>query len=321
METNEKCAHIGAPETSSEAEKQRENRNLSGTSAAQISFFNSVKDTTPAKTITIGEFINSIKNGEWADIVNKVRAIENKEERDKFKVEHLPAVTIGGTFSQRGQEKLIDPSNFICIDFDNLEDIDTARALLYADPYTYAGFISVSGNGLAIIVKIPAGANHKEAYQSLSDYYQREYGLTADPAPKNIASLRFCSFNPEICSNSESNVTILEPQKEAVKLPEMPRKTATLDGLGSRYGMAALSGLIDEVRKAQIGQRNYTLNGAAFRFGQLVAGGELSENGAEQIKQAARMAGLYDTEIKKTFNSGFTAGKHYPKSAQGGQRV
>lgn len=147
---------------------------------------------------TISEFISSVKYGTWSELVEPIRNAPDKATRDKLK-RTLPSVTIGGLFKERDKDKLIKHSGFICIDIDSYTD----KSELAADPYTYALFLSVTGKGLAVISKVNPD-KHVESYNWLANYYYAKFGITSDPAPKNVASLRFVSFDPDIFINEKS---------------------------------------------------------------------------------------------------------------------
>jgi hypothetical protein len=85
---------------------------------------------------------------------------------------------------------------------------------------------------------------------------------------------------------------------------------------GSRYGLAALEGEAETVRRAPEGRRNHTLNVASFQCGQLVAGGELARSVVEaELLAAALAAGLGRIEAERTITSGLNAGTAYPRGA------
>jgi len=151
--------------------------------------------------ISLDEFLNRIKYGTWRTEVEKVRAIQDKA-KQKIAKGDLPSVTVSGTFpdGERKEANLITHSGYICIDIDN-QALEAEQ--LKNDPYTFAFFRSASGNGAAIIVKVNP-EKHKESYRWLSEYYFMQYGLTADDAPKNPASLRFVSFDPDLFINDKA---------------------------------------------------------------------------------------------------------------------
>jgi hypothetical protein len=180
-----------------------------------ITFYNTIFSKSSINT-DLNSVLKSIKNGNWKDITLAYRAEPDPE----FKRSKFPAVTVSGTFpDERKAAKLEKHSGYIAIDIDDIDDIDMARSELYADEYTYAGFVSVSGRGLCIIVKID-GAKHTEAFAGLEKYYFTKYGYQVDQACKDVSRLRFVSYDPDLHLNSQSKLfnTYLE------KLKGRPRK-------------------------------------------------------------------------------------------------
>lgn len=108
------------------------------------------------------------------------------------------------------------------------------------------------------------------------------------------------------------------------KAPEQPPSPPRFDdGDGTPFGVAALRSELIRLLQAAPGTRNHTLNKAAMRIGQLVGGGELHEGPARDKLEAAAFA-LWSAsgdkpnaaEIRKTINSGLSAGKDRPRSRQ-----
>jgi len=165
----------------------------------QISYWQTVKITNKDfEQTSIDEFLNRVKEGRWKDTVELIRTEEDKDRR-KIHKETLPAVTIAGTFETRNEKGFKQHSGFICIDVDDYTD----RTKVNKDQYTYASMISVSGNGFAVICKVDPD-KHKESYNYISDYYFKEYGIIVDPAPKNVASARFVTYDPDLFVNQKS---------------------------------------------------------------------------------------------------------------------
>jgi hypothetical protein len=82
-----------------------------------------------------------------------------------------------------------------------------------------------------------------------------------------------------------------------------------------RYSEAALEDARAKVASASEGTRNDTLNREAFGLGGLVAGGSLAQSDAkDSLTAAAKSAGLGDHEIRRTLQSGLTAGVQHPRS-------
>lgn len=182
---------------------------------SKISLFANTKSVIPESQITIDEFLSSVKFGKWR---LQIEAIRNEPDKDKRKAlkELLPAITASGIFSKRNQDSLLQHSGFICIDLDNFTD----KTSLLLDQYTHALFTSVSGGGLAVLVKINP-AKHKESFKWLQEYYFKNYGIVCDPAPSNPASLRFVSWDPECFVNEKSKPAkfAIPRQKKIQSLP------------------------------------------------------------------------------------------------------
>ena len=168
----------------------------------KISIFDSFpekgKPHISSRSMTMEDFLNKVKYGAWKDQIELIRTEKDKKKRDKAKT-NLPAVTIGGLFEERLQDKLIEHSGFLALDIDKFND----KEALINDRYTYALFYSASGNGIVVVVKVNP-EKHKESYTWLSEYYFASYGISVDPAPKNVASLRFVSYDPELFINTKS---------------------------------------------------------------------------------------------------------------------
>jgi predicted P-loop ATPase len=169
-----------------------------------ISYWKSPSEVKKAIDETsIDVFLDRVKNGFWKHEVEKIRTEKDEKKRKVLKLS-VPCVTISGTFSYRAEKDLIKHSGFICIDIDGFND----KQQLINDQYSYCVMYSVSGTGLAVIVKIEP-SKHKESYNFLSEYYFTQFGIKVDEAPKNPASCRFASFDPELFVNHKRKVSTL----------------------------------------------------------------------------------------------------------------
>ena len=186
---------------------------------SKISIFPPAKLAKGAHTaqqppVELMDFLNHIKYGQWKDQVLAYRAEEDKEKKKKLK-DMFYGATMSGVFTQRKQDMLLEHSGFICIDIDGFSD----KTALQQDPYTFALFYSAGGNGIAVVVKIK-GEKHKESFRFLQDYYYRTYGIVVDPAPSNVASLRYVSYDPDLFVNEKAKASlILEEKKPPKKIP------------------------------------------------------------------------------------------------------
>lgn len=172
---------------------------------------------------------------EQVEAIRKLIAEGQDKEADKLK-KQLPAFTPSGTFDNgRKAELLTQYSGFVILDLDKLspEDLEKAKSLVALAPYTFAAFISPSGNGLKIIVPVNSTAeHHKLAFQQVSDYYEQALQLVVDPSGKDVSRLCFMSYDPDCYRNINAepfNVNIETaaqepPKKEKPKAEQEPTK-------------------------------------------------------------------------------------------------
>lgn len=176
-----------------------------------ISYYNSLPPKgEPHKasgSMSILEFLNKIKYGHWKQLVEPIRAEEDKKRRDMLK-KGLVSVTISGVFAERLESKIIHHSGYIAIDVDNYTD----KSQILQDPYTFSCFDSVSAKGFVVIVKVDP-SKHKESFRWLQKYYYEKYGITVDPAPQNPASLRYVSYDDKMFLNEKSKISKSLPKE------------------------------------------------------------------------------------------------------------
>ena len=184
-----------------------------------ISSYKNVHDKQDVD-IEIDNFLEGVRSGRWQDIALEVRNAPNKEIKDLIK-KKAPLVTISGSFAERKADALRKHSNFIAIDIDNLDDPAATKKRIQADPYIYAAFISISGQGLCLIVKID-GTRHLDAFNGIAAYLYNEYQLIVDQSGKDIARARFVSYDPAPIDNSKS-ATFKKylPKKKEQKHPKV----------------------------------------------------------------------------------------------------
>ena len=179
---------------------------------SNISYFTGTKDTTAKTVLTITDFLEGIKAGRWKTETENIQACQTIDERKRMKRDTASAVTVSGTFAVRRAENIIEHSGFICIDFDDFDF--TKYDQIKNDVYTFGCFRSVSGLGLAVIVKVNK-EKHSESFDFLQRYYFSSFGCAIDPAPRNVASLRFVSYDPDTHINLKSKIsgTYKEPKR------------------------------------------------------------------------------------------------------------
>ena len=184
-----------------------------------ISHYKNIHDSQDTD-IELASFLEGVQTGKWQDIVFDVRNAPTKEIKD-LKKKSAPLVTISGSFSARKDDALRKHSNFIAIDIDNLDDASETKKRIGEDRYIYAGFLSIGGNGLCLIVKID-GTRHLDAFNGIAAYLYNEYQLIVDQSGKNVSRARFVSYDPFMLLNMKS-ATFKKylPKKKEQKHPKV----------------------------------------------------------------------------------------------------
>ena len=172
----------------------------------QVTIFQSIKDTSTPFYRDVDVILERIKSGKSKEVINAIRKEKNKEERNKLK-QKLPAICFSGTFNKRNDYSLIDHSGLICLDFDGYpsrKDMMSARNEIIADKYVYSCFVSPSGDGLKVLVKIPKDSmNHKHYFNSLNEHFASDH---FDVTSKNISRVCYESYDPLIHINEKAEI-------------------------------------------------------------------------------------------------------------------
>ena len=169
--------------------------------------FIEVVEQQPITTI-----LADIKSGKYKNAITYLRKslADNKTEAyDKGK-KALLAFTPSGTFEGGRKLELIkDYTGIVILDLDKLspEQLKQATDLANQSEYTWASFISPSGKGLKILVKVNSEkAIHKEAFLKVQQYYESLLGLQIDKSGKDITRLCFYSYDSELYLNEAATV-------------------------------------------------------------------------------------------------------------------
>jgi len=80
------------------------------------------------------------------------------------------------------------------IDFDKI-DAEEAKRNLSLDKHTLVCFISPSGKGVKVVVRITNPERHRDHYRSIMRYYDANYGLEVDSTGINESRACFFSYD------------------------------------------------------------------------------------------------------------------------------
>ena len=183
---------------------------------------------------TIATILEEIKTGKYKPGIIYLRKslAEKKEEAYNKAKKSLPAFTPSGKFiGGRKLEFLSEYSKFIILDIDKLSaaDLQNAKHLSNQSEFTFASFVSPSGNGLKILVKIDTTkAEHKETFLKVQAHYESILKLEIDKSGKDLTRLCFYSWDENLYHNPDATTFVTLSAVEVPSIIEVPKlKTAT----------------------------------------------------------------------------------------------
>lgn len=189
----------------------------------KISEYNHAHDPQCHKKITVEEFCNNIKTGKHKAQIEEIRKYVGVDDKvvDTLKSK-LPCVTMAACGDYRKDPNKQFTGWMQCdIDKIGLEAAIAARQSIATnnDPHILAAFISPSGEGLKMIMKIDPNESDANNFKWGTEHLMKNYKLTNDPAVKDVRTrIFFTSYDPDIYINQNE----LEPvQGAATEIQEL----------------------------------------------------------------------------------------------------
>jgi hypothetical protein len=191
----------------------------------RVSIYKNIKSVAPLKDTPVLKILESIRDGEYKQKVSNIRLETKKEERNKLKSQ-LPYVTFCGTFSTRSNSNLKSHSGLACLDFDDVEQLEYLRDSINEDSFTFSSFVSPSGDGLKVLVKIPMIDNnndYQDYYVELIKHYSKYHNL--DEGTKDLARACYLSYDKDLFLNADSELFTdkfyrpLPVEKKVINIP------------------------------------------------------------------------------------------------------
>jgi len=163
-----------------------------------------VKDVGNPHNIDPEKIVDRIRTGKSRSIIEQIR-MSNNGSRGILKAK-LPSITFSGIFKYRNDESIINHSGLIALDFDHVKELDNLKQQIIKDDIVYMAFVSPSGDGLKVIVKIPADVKtHKGSAAALAEYFN---GVAVVDHFDDLSRVCYESYDPDIYYNPGSKVFI-----------------------------------------------------------------------------------------------------------------
>jgi len=177
--------------------------------AVSVSIYKNNSDTNSTKTSTLEKIFEVIQSDFFSKKIKILRRYFKKGELDKYKKgkNQLEAFTSTGIFSpSRKGEYIQGYTHIITLDIDKIPDqIEEINKKVNEMPETLASFLSPSGVGLKVFVKIDTSSkDHKAAYNIVRSEYEKRLNIKLDDKTDDIARLCYISYDPNLYYNLEA---------------------------------------------------------------------------------------------------------------------
>ena len=182
----------------------------------EVTIFQNIKETDTPFFKDVEYILKRIKEGKSKSLIKRIRKEKNKSERNELK-KNLPAICFSGKFNKRVDSALVEHSGLICLDFDGYakqKDLLQDKEKFIHNKFVMSVFVSPSGNGLKLLIKIPAEEeSHSRYFNSLKREFESQY---FDTTSKNLSRVCYESYDPLLYYNPTSLVwdTIEEEEYE-----------------------------------------------------------------------------------------------------------
>ena len=179
----------------------------------RVTVFKNIFDTTEPLHLDVLEILKRIKDGNSQEIVGMIRKETDKDAKGEIK-KRLPSICFSGRFKERKASSLLEHSGLICLDIDDLKktDLQKIKDEICEDDHVFACFVSPSGVGLKIILKIhPDKAEHKSQFLALEHHFNlllSKFGACVDKSGKDVGRVCYESYDPDMYWNDDSEMWI-----------------------------------------------------------------------------------------------------------------
>ena len=171
-----------------------------------VTIFQNIRETEAPFFKDVTYILQRIKEGKNQELVKKIRQEKNKSKRNELK-KNLPAICFSGQFNKRSDSAIVEHSGLICLDFDGYpkkKDLLEDKERFQKNKFIYSVFVSPSGNGLKVLIKIPADQdNHTKYFNSLKKEFDSAY---FDTTSKNLSRVCYESYDRLLHINPNSSV-------------------------------------------------------------------------------------------------------------------
>ena len=150
--------------------------------------------------INVDYVLEGIKNCDIQDQIYQIRNCQDIKMRRYLK-EQLPCILFAGEFYRREDKAFNKAAGFCILDIDHIAgNVEDEKKRFSQYPFVYSAFVSPSGDGLKVLVRIPATTDkHRSYYRGLMKMFPELDGTSI-----NESRICFSSCDPNIYINKNA---------------------------------------------------------------------------------------------------------------------
>ncbi len=167
----------------------------------KVSYFNNTRDTLVAGTDTIERVLGCIKNGDYKDLVGKVR------QGDSDAKKMLPTVAMHGLFKEyRKANSFIEASGIIILDLDDIEDDieEVKEDIMDSDSHVLAAMVSPSGDGIKLLYLVEPDLINADNYRQIGRQIVTNFEVYGNVDFLSVTDCLIMTYDPNILINEKA---------------------------------------------------------------------------------------------------------------------
>jgi hypothetical protein len=201
---------------------------------------------------------------------------ESDEKLKREKKKQLPSIIFAGRFIERVDSAIQEHSGLCVLDFDHVANVGEKKAEIASNDFVYAIFVSPSGDGLKVLVRIPPSIeNHRKHYKALLSKFPE-----LDTTSINISRVCFESVDADIYINKQA--------VEFTEMMELAEATPVGGNLSNevKTNYSKVQIAVQMIRNAADGEKHKVLLKASRLMGGYIASGYVDYHEAKRILES-----------------------------------
>lgn len=267
--------------------------------SATVTIFKDIFAKEP-NYISVDAALERIKTGRSHDKIQQIREQIDKDRANNLK-QTLPSICFSGKFIQREDAYLQKHSGYMVLDFDDVIELELKKKKLADLPFAKAVWVSPSGKGIKVLIRIADGAKHREHFAAIKDEFPE-----VDKSGVNESRVCYESSDPEIIIHDKC-----EPYKKLLEVKKMIAVEPVVDNTIFSNILKWLANRNDAFQKGERNLFTFKLASACCRFG-------MSEDEclSNFLRSYPTDTDFTDKEASKTIKSAYKANAQQFNTAQ-----